>query len=306
MTATAQTRQPSTEAEALRGLYADWSSILATTPGITTRLFRAIFDEWHQPTVEPEDVTYREETVGGVPGIWTLPIGADTSRVLLYTHGGGFAVGSAASHRKLAGHVAKALGVTSFVLDYRRAPEHPHPAQVEDGVAVFDALLDRGIRPEDVTTIGDSAGGNLAVAIPLALRDQGKPVPGSVIAFSPWLDMENKGETLQTNDATDALITVELLAGMIAGVLGDSVDPTTPLANPLYADLSGFPRLYVNAGGAESLLDNATRLADRARAAGVDVTLSVAAGMQHVFPFLAGRAPEADEEIAAVARWYRG
>lgn len=306
MTATAQTRQPSTEAEALRGLYADWSNILATTPGITTRLFRAIFDEWHQPTVEPEDVTYREETVGGVPGIWTLPIGADTSRVLLYTHGGGFAVGSAASHRKLAGHVAKALGVTSFVLDYRRAPEHPHPAQVEDGVAVFDALLDRGIRPEDVTTIGDSAGGNLAVAIPLALRDQGKPLPGSVIAFSPWLDMENKGETLQTNAATDALVTVELLAGMIAGVLGDSVDPTTPLANPLYADLSGFPRLYLNAGGAESLLDNATRLADRARAAGVDVTLSVAEGMQHVFPFLAGRAPEADEEIAAIARWYGG
>lgn len=305
MTAT-ETRQPSTECEALSGLYADWSNILATTPGVTTRLFRSIFDEWHQPTVEPEDVTYREETVGGVPGIWTLPVGADPSKVLLYTHGGGFAVGSAASHRKLAGHVAKALEVTSFVLDYRRAPEHPHPAQVEDGVAVFDALLERGIRPEDVTTIGDSAGGNLAVAIPLALREQGKPLPGSVIAFSPWLDMENKGETLSTNADSDALITVELLAGMIAGVLGDGVDPTTPLANPLYADLAGFPRLYLDAGGAEALLDNATRLAEKARAAGVDVTLSVVDGMQHVFPFLAGRAPEAGAEIAAIARWYRG
>jgi monoterpene epsilon-lactone hydrolase len=306
MTATAETRQPSIECEALRGLYADWADVLATTPGLTMRLFRAIFDEWHQPTREPEDVTYREETVGGVPGIWALPSGANRSEVLLYTHGGGFAVGSAASHRKLAGHVAKALGVTAFVLDYRRAPEHPHPAQVEDGVAVFDALLERGIRPEDVTTIGDSAGGNLAVAVPLALREQGKPLPGSVIAFSPWLDMENKGETLRTNDATDALITVELLEGMIAGVLGDAVHPATPLANPLYADLSGFPRLYVNAGGAESLLDNATRLADRARAAGVDVTLSVVDGMQHVFPFLAGRAREADDEIAAIAAWYRG
>jgi acetyl esterase/lipase len=311
MTATAETRQPSTEGpspecEALSGLYADWKTILATTPGITTRLFRSIFDEWHQPTVEPEEVTYREETVGGVPGIWTLPIGADASKVLLYTHGGGFAVGSASSHRKLAGHVAKALGATSFVLDYRRAPEHPHPAQVEDGVAVFDALLERGIRPEDVTTIGDSAGGNLAVAIPLALREQGKALPGSVIAFSPWLDMENKGETLASNAATDALITVELLSGMIAGVLGDAVDPTTPLANPLYADFTGFPRLYMNAGGAEALVDNATRLDEKARAAGVDVTLSVVPGMQHVFPFLAGRAPEADAEIAAIARWYRG
>lgn len=303
-----ETRPPATsaEAEALRALYADWAEILATTPGLTTRLFRSIFDEWHQPTREPEEVTYREETVGGVPGIWTLPEGADRSKVLVYTHGGGFAVGSAASHRKLAGHVAKALGVTSFVLDYRRAPEHPHPAQVEDGVAVVDALLERGIAPEDLTTIGDSAGGNLAVAIPLALRDQGKPLPGRVIAFSPWLDMENKGETLVTNDATDALITVELLEGMIAGVLGGTVDPATPLANPLYADFTGFPRLYVNAGGAESLLDNATRLADRARAAGVDVTLSVVDGMQHVFPFLAGNAPEADHELRAIAAWYRG
>jgi acetyl esterase/lipase len=308
MTTTPSTRPPGTSAEsdALRALYADWAHIIATTPDLTMRLFRSIFDEWHQPTREPEDVTYREETLGGVPGIWTLPAGADTSKVLLYTHGGGFAVGSAASHRKLAAHVAKALGVVAFVLDYRRAPEHPHPAQVEDGVAVFTALTDRGIVPADITTIGDSAGGNLAIAIPLALREQGLPLPGRVIAFSPWLDMENKGETLVTNAATDALITVPLLEGMIAGVLaGGTIDPTTPLANPLHADFTGFPPLYVNAGGAESLVDNATRVAEKAAAAGVDVTLSVVDGMQHVFPFLAGNAPEADTEIDAIAKWYR-
>lgn len=297
----------SAKSDALRALYADWSDIIATTPDLTMRLFRSIFDEWHQPTREPEDVTYREETVGGVPGIWALPAGADTSKVLLYTHGGGFAVGSASSHRKLAGHVAKALGTTAFVLDYRRAPEHPHPAQVEDAVAVFTALTERGIAPADITTIGDSAGGNLAVAIPLALREKGLPLPGRVIAFSPWLDMENSGETLVTNDQTDALISVPLLEGMIAGVLADGqIDPTTPLANPLYADLTGFPPLYINAGSMESLLDNATRLAEKAQAAGVDVTLSVVDGMQHVFPFLAGNAPEADNEIAAIAKWHRG
>jgi monoterpene epsilon-lactone hydrolase len=308
MTTAPSTRSAPTPAgaDALRALYADWSDIIATTPDLTMRLFRSIFDEWHQPTREPEDVTYREETVGGVPGIWTLPIGADSSKVLLYTHGGGFAVGSAASHRKLAAHVAKALGVTAFVLDYRRAPEHPHPAQVEDGVAVFTALTGRGIAPADITTIGDSAGGNLAVAIALALREQGRPMPGGVVAFSPWLDMENRGETLVTNDATDALITVPLLEGMIAGVLdGGAIDPRTPLANPLHADLSGLPRLYVNAGAVESLVDNATRLAERARAAGVDVTVSVVDGMQHVFPCLAGNADEADTEIAALAAWYR-
>ncbi|WP_027929098.1 alpha/beta hydrolase [Amycolatopsis thermoflava] len=309
MTTAPSTRPPGTSAgaDALRALYADWAGIIATTPGLTTRLFRSIFDEWHQPTREPEDVTYREDTVGGVPGIWALPAGADRSQVMLYTHGGGFAVGSASSHRKLAAHVAKAAGVTAFVLDYRRAPEHPHPAQVEDGVAAFTALTERGIRPQDITTIGDSAGGNLAIAIPLALRERGLPLPGRVIAFSPWLDMENSGETLVTNDATDALISVPLLDGMIAGVLADGeIDPRTPLANPLYADFTGFPRLYVNAGSAESLLDNATRVAAKAEAAGVDVTLSIGEGMQHVFPFLAGNAPEADAEIAAIAKWYRG
>ncbi|WP_205630613.1 alpha/beta hydrolase fold domain-containing protein [Pseudarthrobacter sulfonivorans] len=238
--------------DVLRDLYADWSRIMATTPDLSMRLFRSMFDEWHQPTVEPEGVTYREDTVGGVPGIWCLPQGADKTKVLLYTHGGGFAVGSAASHRKLAAHVAKALSVVSFVLDYRRAPEFQHPAQIEDGVAASDALVASGIAPKDITTIGDSAGGNLAIAIALALKEQGKEVPGHVIAFSPWLDMENKSETLVTNNDTDALITPELLEGMIAGVLGGNIDPTTPLANPLYADFTGFPPLYMTAGSAPS------------------------------------------------------
>lgn len=291
--------------DVLRDLYADWAQIMATTPDLTMRLFRSIFDEWHQPTVEPEEVTYREDTVGGVPGIWCLPQGADKSKVLLYTHGGGFAVGSAASHRKLAAHVAKSLGVASFVLDYRRAPEFQHPAQVEDGVAAFDALVTTGIAPGDITTIGDSAGGNLAIAIALALKEQGKPGPGQVIAFSPWLDMENKGETLATNNETDALITPELLEGMIAGVLGGAVDPKTPLANPLYADFNDFPRLYVTAGSVESLLDNATRLEERAQGAGVDVTLSIGEGQQHVYPFLAGRSALVEDEFGKLAAWYR-
>ncbi len=290
--------------DVLRDLYADWATIMATTPDLTMRLFRSIFDEWHQPTVEPEGVTYREDTIGGVPGIWCLPAGADKSKVLLYTHGGGFAVGSASSHRKLAGHVAKELGSVSFVLDYRRAPEFQHPAQVEDGVAAFDALVASGIQAQDITTIGDSAGGNLAIAIALSLKEQGKQAPGKVIAFSPWLDMENKGETLVTNNDTDALITPELLEGMIAGVLG-TLDPATPLANPLYADFAGFPKLYITAGSVESLLDNATRLEERATAAGVDVTLSIGEGQQHVYPFLAGRSVLVAEEFKKLAAWYR-
>jgi epsilon-lactone hydrolase len=299
-----QPRTAAVEQDPLKELYTDWSQIMATTPDLTIRLFRSIFDEWHQPTKEPEDVSYAEDVVGGVPGIWCRPAGADASRVLLYTHGGGFAVGSASSHRKLAGHVAKALGAVAFVLDYRRAPEHPHPAAVEDAVSAFLALTDQGVAPGSITTIGDSAGGNLAVATALALKERGKPLPGSVIAFSPWLDMENAGETLQTNGATDALITVELLAGMIAGCLGEHTSPNAALANPLYGDFEGFPRLYINAGGDEALLDNATRLTALAEGAGVDVTLSVVDGQQHVFPFNAGRTAAADDEIARIAEWY--
>ena len=286
---TSVTRADIESRDVLRDLYADWSQIMATTPDLTIRLLRSVFDEWHQPTVEPQGVTYREDTVGGVPGIWCLPDGADESKVLLYTHGGGFAVGSASSHRKLAAHVAKALGVRQL-----RAGLPARP-RVRRTLPRSRTALPRSTRsshptsrPQDITTIGDSAGGNLAIAIALALKAQGKPGPGSVIAFSPWLDMENTGETLVTNNDTDALITPELLEGMIAGVLGDSVDPKTPLANPLYADFTGFPRLYVTAGSVESLLDNATRLAERAQAAGVDVTLSIGEGQQHVYPFLAG------------------
>jgi acetyl esterase/lipase len=304
------TVSPSAESDVLRALYADWAAIMAADPQLSIRLLRSIFDEWHQPTIEPTDVTYAEDVIGGVPGIWAMPLDADRGQVVLYTHGGGFAVGSASSHRKLAGHLAKALGVTAFVLDYRRAPEHRHPAQVEDGVAAFRGLVERGIAPAHITTAGDSAGGNLAVAIPLALHAAGDPAPGSVIAISPWVDMENTGKTLESNAESDALVSAPLLEAMIAGVLGeaglnDSIDPTTPLANPLHADFTGFPSLYVNAGSAETLLDDANRLADRARAAGVDVTVSVVEGMQHVFPCLAGRAAEADDEIAAIATWYR-
>lgn len=298
---------PTAESDSLRVLYQDWSNIMGADHNLDVRLFRSIFDEWHQPTREPEGVTYKEENVGGVDAIWCFPTGAATNQVLLYTHGGGFAVGSASSHRKLAGHVAKALNVTALVVDYRRSPESPFPAQIEDNTAVYRELLKRGIAAKDITTIGDSAGGNLAISTVLQLRDEGIELPGHVIAFSPWLDQEHVGETLTTNDATDALITVELLQGMTAMFLGETgTSPTNPLVNPLYADFTGFPKLYITAGSVESLLDNATKLARRAEDAGVDVTLSIGEGMQHVFPILAGKADEADEQIRQIANWYHG
>lgn len=293
------------EADFLRALYQTWSDRMAANPEYTISDLRSLFDEWHQPTLEPEGVTYKSDVIAGVEVIWALPSDADTTKVLLYTHGGGFSVGSAASHRKLAGHLAKALSATAAVIDYRRSPEHPFPAQIEDSTNVYRELRDRGFAASAITTIGDSAGGNLAISTVLMLRDDGDELPGSVIALSPWLDMEHTGETLTTNAEYDALVSKAILEGMAGMFLDEPSSAANPLANPLHADYSGFPRLYITAGSIETLVDNATRLAGKAKAAGVDVTLSIVDGQQHVFPILAGRAKEADEEIGRIADWYR-
>src|SRR5690606_34976207 len=128
----------------LADLYANWSARMAVNPNMTIEDFRSLFDEWQQPTLEPENVCYKSDSIAGTEGIWVLPQGADQKKVIIYTHGGGFAVGSAASHRKLAGHLAKALGVTAFVVDYKRAPEHVFPSQINEVTAVYQALLDQG------------------------------------------------------------------------------------------------------------------------------------------------------------------
>lgn len=286
-------------------VYAEWAVEMGRYPDMSTELLRIIFDDWQRVTGEPEDVTYRDTEIGGVPGILVIPQGSDPRQVLVLLHGGGFALGSSRSHRKLAGHLAKAAGTTAFVADFRLAPEHKFPAAIEDGVAVVRALREAGHRVEDVNLVGDSAGGNLAIATVLKLRELGEPLPAQVLTMSPWLDMENTGSTIETNDATDFLIAREGLQANIDRYIEGVASPTDPLANPLYADLTGFPRLYITAADTESLFDDSVRLHERAKAAGVDVTFSVGEGMQHVFPFLAGRHPRADEEIARMAEWYR-
>ncbi|MBL4744641.1 MAG: alpha/beta hydrolase [Cycloclasticus sp.] len=294
----------STESNFLRDLYQSWTDRMTANPNMTLDDMRDVFDEWEKPTKEPEGVTYKSDNVGGVDVIWAIPVDADTNKVLIYTHGGGFVVGSSSSHRKLAGHVAKALGAISVILDYRLAPEAPFPAQIDDAVSVYKAILASGIQANNITTVGDSAGGNLAISSVLKFRELGLPLPGSVIAFSPWLDMELTGTTLDTNEATDALVKRPVLEAMSGMFLGENGAANDPLANPLHADFSHYPALYINAGSDETLLDDSRRLHAMASEAGVNSTLSVVEGMQHVFPFLAGRAEEADNEIKKIAAWY--
>jgi monoterpene epsilon-lactone hydrolase len=220
-------------------------------------------------------------------------------------HGGGFVVGSTASHRKLAGHLAKAVGARALVVEYRRAPEHPFPAQLDDAVTVYRWLLDQGIEPGHIATAGDSAGGNLAISTVLRLREEGLPLPAAILTFSPWLDMKHREKTLESNAGTDALVSRALLEGMSGMFLGGGGNPAHPLANPLYADLAGLPPTYLCAGGHETLLNDSERFHELARAAGADSTLEVVPGMQHVFTCGAGRMPEADAALTAMAAWVR-
>src|SRR5262245_32424963 len=141
-------------------IYSEWSVEFEANPEMSLQLMRWVFEDWQRATAEPEGVTYATTTIGGVPGVLVTPLDADPSQVMVVMHGGGFALGSSASHRKLAGHLAKACGTHAFVLDFRLAPEFPFPAQIEDGLAVYQALLDQGIRADDVCFVGDSAGGN--------------------------------------------------------------------------------------------------------------------------------------------------
>jgi acetyl esterase/lipase len=296
---------PSPQSEVQRELFRAFGDRLTADPPLELQQIREMFEGFHELAAEPTQVCYEEADAGGIPSLWCLPIGAADDRVMLFLHGGGFVTNTASSHRKMAAHLAKAAGVRGLVIEYRRAPEHHFPAQLDDAVVAYKWLLDEGYASEHIFTCGDSAGGNLATSLPLKLRDDGLPLPAAIVAISPWYDMEAKGETLKTNAATDTLLRPGLGEGMTEMFLGESGSKTNPLANPLYADMAGMPPIYLTAGSWEGLQDNADRMAARAEGAGVEATLDIVHGMQHVFTFQAGRCPEADRTIASIGRWVR-
>ncbi|MDQ1425708.1 MAG: epsilon-lactone hydrolase [Acidimicrobiaceae bacterium] len=255
-------------------------------------------------TAPPTSVTYTDVDAGGVPAEWVVPEGAADDRVLLYVHGGGYVICSMRTHSKLVGHIAKAAGVKALNVDYRLAPEHPHPAAVNDSVAAYQWLLDQGYAAQNIAIAGDSAGGGLTFATLLAIRDRGLPLPATAVPLSPWVDLEGTGDTMTTHADRDLLVNGVGLKAMadlfLAG--GDARDP---LAAPLHADLRGLPPLYIQVGDDETLLDDSRRIAAKAKAEGVDVRLDVFPEMQHVFQMGAGNVPEADDAVARIGEHLR-
>ena len=250
------------------------------------------------------DVTHEPTAAGGVRAEWVSAPGAHEDRVVLYLHGGAYVMGSINTHRDLAGRISRASGARVLNVDYRLAPEHPHPAAVEDSTAAYRWLIGEGYDAADLAVAGDSAGGGLTVATLVALRDQEQPLPAAGVCLSPWVDLEGVGESMTTKADVDPMVQREHLVMMAQHYLADH-PPRTPLAAPLYADLSGLPPLYVQVGTAETLLDDSVRLAERAREAGVDVTLEQWDDMIHVFQAFAPMLPEGQQAIDKIGEYLR-
>jgi acetyl esterase/lipase len=240
----------------------------------------------------------------GVPAEWTFTPSADPSRVILYLHGGGYVSGSIASHRSMVSELGLAAGARTLALGYRLAPEAPFPAACEDVLAGYRFLIDSGVAPSRIVLAGDSAGGGLTMATLLSLRDAGAPMPAGGFLISPWVDLENSGASMTGKDAVDPMIRKPYLDDLAAQYL-NGADPRTPRASPLLAELQGLPPLLIQVGTAETLLDDATRLAARAAAADVHVTLSAWPDMIHVWHLFHRRLTPARAAIAEAGRWIK-
>jgi epsilon-lactone hydrolase len=220
--------------------------------------------------------------LSGVPAEKITHSGAAPGKVLLHLHGGGFFAGSIKSYRHVVSRFAVAAQVTAYHLDYRLAPEHPFPAALDDAMAAYKQLLAMGIAPDDLVIGGDSAGGNLAVALLLKARDSGLPQPAGLYLLSPWLDLTSAGESYDTVGARDPIISRGDVAPLATAYLNGK--PDNPFTSPVRADPAGLPPMLIQVGGEEALLSDSLTFANRAALAGVDVKLHVWPEMPHAWP----------------------
>ena len=271
---------------------------------ITFTESRALFEQMTAAFPLPPGVTATPIDAGGIPAEWIAAPGASDKRTVYWLHGGGYCIGSINTHRGLLARISAASRARVFAIDYRLAPEDPFPAAVEDAVAGYLWLLSIGVDPSQIIIGGDSAGGGQTVATLVALKEDGKPLPAAAVCISPWTDLALTGESLFTKAEADPMITNDGIARVRDAYVGDS-DPNEPLVSPIYADLSGLPPLLTQVGENEVLLSDSTRLAERAEAAGVDVTLEVWPEMIHVWHFFAAMLPEGQQAIDRIGEWVR-
>ncbi|MEI9994292.1 MAG: alpha/beta hydrolase [Rhizomicrobium sp.] len=266
---------------------------------------RAQAEQFAAAFVAPDDVAIAPGTLGGIPVEWITPSGAHPARTFFHLHGGGYVLGHPAGSRPFTTEFARLAHCSVVSIDYRLAPEHPFPAAVDDALAAYRALLAGGREAGDIAVGGESAGGGLAVATVLAARDAGLPLPASLALISPWTDMRCAAESFDSKAAVDPLLTRRSLKEMADAYMGAG-DPAQPLASPALGDLKGLPPMLIHVGSDEVLLDDATALADAARAVGVDATLEIWPEMIHVWHMFHPMLPEGAAALRQMAAYTVG
>jgi monoterpene epsilon-lactone hydrolase len=236
----------------------------------------------------------------GVPCLWVDNAGQSSTRVVIYLHGGGYIWMSASTHQAVMAQISAASDARCLGVDYRRAPEHPFPAAVDDALTAYTWLLGQGTSPQQIAIAGDSAGGGLVLALLLALRDRGIALPAAGICVSPWTDLLVTGSTADT--APDPVVSGPALRAMAAAYLAGA-GATQPTASPLYGDLTGLPPLLIQVGTRESLLDDARRFAAKARAAGVDVSYIEHPDVIHMWLVFAPDIPESEKAFRLIGEF---
>lgn len=251
---------------------------------------------------KPADITWEGTDAAGVAAEWVVPDDREPGRVVVYLHGGGYATGTVESFRGLCSHLARATRARVLAVDYRLAPEHRFPAALDDALRAYRHVLSVGYAPEHIALAGDSSGGGLVLGTLVSLRDRGEPMPATAVCLCPWTDLTLSGASVEANADQDPMVSASTLELMADAYLGE-LDRRTPTASPLFADLAGLPPLLVQVGSAELLADDATRFAERAEAAGVDVTLQLWDDVFHVWHSFADLVPEARDAIARIGTY---
>jgi acetyl esterase/lipase len=243
--------------------------------------------------------------IGDIYTEWVAHPDADNQHVILYFHGGGYVSGSVAIHKLLCVELTQATGVRILLPEYRLAPENPFPAALDDALLAYRWLLAQGFKPADIIIAGDSAGGGLSLAVMLALREAGEVLPAALVCISPWTDLKLTGSSQRTKAKTDPILNKKELRHWALSYT-DEENLSNPLVSPVYADFNGFPPLLIQVGSEEILLDDALQVAEKAKAAGVEVTLKVWPGMWHVWHATGTWLPESREALEEVGQFVRG
>ena len=279
------------------------SSKIASDP--TIEEIRAGWEKFTASFVPAADISFKPVVARGVTAEWVTTPDSDSSRVVLYFHGGGYTIGSIASYRSFTGRLARATRARLLSIGYRLAPEHPFPAALDDAVSSYRWLLDQGIPPGRIAVVGDSAGGGLALSLAIAIRDAGGPPAATIVAIGPSTDLAKEGASVKERAHLDPIVNLESSMAHALRYVGTQGNLKHPLASPLYSDLHGLPPLLIMVGTHEALFDDSTRFAAKAEAAGVEVQLDIWEEMIHVWPVFADILPEGRQAIDKIGDYIR-